>query len=1828
MKVLHFFLISTYICLIMADEEQEKVDKAEYKRLTGKVGGHKTYLTKLSNSIAEFVDGDERLEGERLIEAEQHQATIELRLVTLQSLFDDLLAIPLISDEDITNFDIYMRGIKSKLAKLKFKIDSSKSKSVPAPPGSTAETSAGLCDSAVKYPEIKLPKFGGGSTGTRDFRPFYQIFKALVEDKEGIPPIYKIQYLRSCLPEGSEAYNLVYHIPATAENYDLHIETLKGRYNNTAGEANRLRRSLMQVGTWSVCNSVDSQRRLVDHVKQNLALLTQIEEIESDDLKCLVTNMLEVLPDRLKFKVAEMRKEDRTVLAILDLLEVGIERKLEVKSFSDSAKKQPERRNHQPQSSKHYSYAYHSAGQVKEDRSRPCLYCHETGHTPHKCTKLSKESRAAIIEKERRCWNCLGEHPVRSCKAPSRCSCSQKGKHSQSLCGITPPWRVKSAKQSGGLKVDGTVDVASLITSEGSSPTFLSTIELEVDDKWGQPLKLRLLLDGAATHSYGKKGTVSRLPVIDKVGSIDMTVSTFSGLRKISTRMVELELPGNKSINLVLTDNICEPLHGNNLDQETRSELEQYQLADPASLIDKPLPIDILVGVDNFWKLVTDQVVRLKSGLVIMSTHFGWVLSGELSNKKSIVHGGTYLAHTLVTHGGWRDSRQYGLNAQDSWYNPQAHALCAQDLPVSGQEDLNEVKCDLEKFWDLDTLGIKPEREVSPVLENFLDTLKQDEDTGRYEVSLPQRSNIVNLPSNFNNSQRRLDSLWKKFSRPGNEEFARKYHAVIEDQLQQGVIERVVLSEAEIETLREKVSKPFGVNFIPHHGVLKERSDKVRPVYDGSACAYKGALSLNDCLLKGPNYMNLLAEVLLNFRLHSIVLLADIRKAFLQISVAKEDRDLLRFLWYDKDGNLEIYRFTRVPFGTGPSPFLLNATLRHHLEKTVADQSLLELLLRSIYVDDILTGGEDLQFVLELRKSLVPIFDKAAMELHGWNSNSAEVREALGVTDDNDDTVVLGVCWNRKVDVMGLNLEKVLRKPGRACTKRELLRATAQFYDPHGLLNPVVLVPKLLFRSVCSRKLKWDDELPEDVASKWIEWREQLPLLEEVRWQRHALLPGFDRLELHGFSDASKVAYSAAVYLKSSRGEVSQSHLVMCKNRVSPQKELSIPRLELMGALLLARLMAVVVAFLKPYQIDSIVYYTDSMNVLYWLRTEHKMWAVFVACRIKEINSLSNFIDWKYVPTKENPADLPTRGLKPAEIVNNKLWFHGPDFICSGRVVQDVDSSHPPAVCLQERRKVVHLVVPVETGVGSVMKIEDFSTAHKLFSRTVWYLRFMYWLAKKHLKNAGDRFDFSRPELYSQARLLWLKFTQAEHYSVELKFLKNNPATVPSGMKVPSSILKQLDLSLDQNGLLHVGTRLKHAPLPEAAKSPILLPSDSYLSKLFIKDTHHRLMHGGVRQVMDSIRGWSWIPQCRRTISKILRACVNCRKFQADFYPAPDPPPLPDFRVQKVDAWETIGVDHCGPFLAYPKPVFSTAKRGKPVKVYVLIFTCAVTRGVNLELVEDMSVESFMLGFRRFVSSHGLPSYILSDNGSTFVCAGKELTAILNHPKFQRYMGSRNIKWEHYLEYAPWWGGWIERLNRIFKSSLRKVLGGACVAMWEFYTFLKECEAVMNSRPLTYVYDDVQEGQAITPSMLWCGKDLTQLPPDMFTFRFGRKAPMTCKERLKHLSKRKTYFKTRFLKEYLTGLTERHATSRHGFDVREPKVGDTVLINDKASSKVKIPRNRWNLGRILTLHPGRDGKVRSVDVRMVVDKGEEPCVLRHKSPSQLVPLEAGDDSFW
>ena len=1806
-------------------------DQTEYDATMRTVGGHKRYLSKLANRSDGFVV-HEPLVGDTLIDATQLSEQMKQRVDLLQGMFDGLLGSEHMDDGAIDLFESYMAEVSAKLAKLKFMI--LKSTTPVKEPVDVKEPvwkkSAGLLDTAVKYPEIKLPTFSGGVNGIRDFRPFFQIFQALVEKKEDIPLIYKTQYLRECLPEHSEARRLIDYIPPTAENYDLIMSTLVSRYYNDPGEANRIRRELMSISGWPVCNSLESQRKLVDHVRMNLSLLKQVDSLDEEGMKNLSLDIIALLPERLKFKVAERDREDRDVSTILEMLEAGIMSKLEVRSFSDPAKKSVDQTRRPPPASRSHSYSYHGSGSSGQ-KGMPCVYCGESGHTPHSCTKKSKEERATVVGRGRRCWNCLSDqHQVRSCPHPSRCSCkhNKKDKHSQSLCGVPPPWRARGKSYHIGGSVAAGLN-AGCQTGADVSATYLSTVVVELPAKDGGQRKVRFLLDQCATHSYGRESSIDRLQVLDGP-AVDMTVSTFAGIRPISARMVKFCLPQIGEISVIATDSICEPMQGHRVSQSSGTELSGYQLADPSCVQDCSLPIDILVGVDNYWKIVTDEVVRLRSGLVLVATKFGWALSGRSPLHGSAIRGDTYLAHTLIC------GSMYGLNAQDTWYHSYSHTLCASEIKDvdlessisfigphshdvdsvdrSSDPDLEEVKCSLEKFWDLDTLGIKPDKEISPVLEDFQHTVVQDSVTGRYTVSLPQKRNIINLPSNYGSSLQRFNSLRSKLEKPGNEDYAQRYIAIFKDQLDQGIIEKVDLSDVDKKRLLEHGSSCCGEFYIPHHGVLKK--GKLRVVMDGSASAYKGALSLNQCLSVGPSLINLLAEVLLTFRLHSVVLLADICKAFLMVGVTVADRDLLRFLWFDEEGNVAVYRFTRVPFGTGSSPFLLNATLKHHFEKVVKDQTLLLLLSRSIYVDDILTGAETDEEVLQLRVEIESILQQAAMKLHGMDSNSAEVRKALGVEDEPDDKVILGVCWNRKRDDMCLNLERILLHSRGAASKRELLRGTSKFFDPHGLYSPVVLLPKLMFQKVCSRSYGWDDPLPEKIAKDWLDWQEQLPLLQGLSVQRQVLLPKHDRLELHGFSDASQSAYAAVIYILTFRGEEAASYLIMCKNRVAPQKRLTIPRLELMGALLLARLMAVVAAFLKHLKIDDMVYYTDSMNVLYWLRSEHRMWAVFVACRIKEINALSSFTSWKYVHTSLNPADIATRGMKPSELKESQLWWHGPVFLCTGRVDPEVDASCPTTACLQEKKKVVHVAVQVQSGVETVLKVEDFSSLSRLLSRTVLYLRFVYWVAKKFSKDSGDRFDFSLSDLYAQARRLWVKSVQAEYYAVELGFCRNNPTTIPSGMKVPTSLLKQLDLRLDQQGILRVGTRLKHAVIPESVKSPVLLPKESVFAKLVILDTHMRLCHAGVRQVLSSICGVFWIPQGRRTIAQIIRSCVNCRKVTAGFYPIPDPPPLPDFRVDKVHAFTNIGVDHCG-------PLYVKGDRGKRLKCYVLIFTCAVSRGVHLELVWDMSVKWFMLGFRNFVSRRGLPAFILSDNSKTFKCAAKELTTILNDVKFQKYMSGHNIRWQRYLEYSPWWGGWIERLNHVFKSSIHKVLGGSAVTFTELTSLLYEVEAIMNSRPISYVYDDANEGQAVTPSLLICGKDLTQLPPNMFDYRFDRKVPYTCRDRLKYLEKVKSYFWTRWTKEYLTELAEKHAAARKGMPVREPALDDIVLVKE-GSETVKVPRHKWLLGRVVALYEGRDGKVRSVDVRLAQLEEGKPCVLRHKSPRHLVPLECDE----
>ena len=197
-----------------------------------------------------------------------------------------------------------------------------------------------------------------------------------------------------------------------------------------------------------------------------------------------------------------------------------------------------------------------------------------------------------------------------------------------------------------------------------------------------------------------------------------------------------------------------------------------------------------------------------------------------------------------------------------------------------GVNDVSDINFNVNKLWDLETLGVK---ESDDVHEALLDKIKFN--GTKYSVKLPWKQGHGHLPTNYSNSLARMKGQIKRL---GNEpELLGEYDAIIKDQLESGITERV----SELETKKK-------VHYLPHQAVIRRDANttKLHIVYDASSKEGKRGLSLNDCLHVGPSLTPLLFDIFLRFRINPIVLIGDIEKAFLNVEVDREDRDYLRFL--------------------------------------------------------------------------------------------------------------------------------------------------------------------------------------------------------------------------------------------------------------------------------------------------------------------------------------------------------------------------------------------------------------------------------------------------------------------------------------------------------------------------------------------------------------------------------------------------------------------------------------------------------------------------------------------------------------------------------------------------------------------------------------------------------------------------------------------------------------------------------------------------------------------------------------------------------------------
>ena len=1533
--------------------------------------------------------------------------------------------------------------------------------------------------------------------------------------------------------------------------------------------------------------NVTRLRNLHDQIEAHYRGLEALRVDQITYSTIVVPMLMEKIPEGIRFNMIRSTEKKQINWGLDDLL-AALGKELEIRESHVSVFKSGgnQEKGTRPKREETVTASSLFVGGGK-DGKRKCVYCLKE-HAPEDCSNVKDiTERKSILIKYARCFVCLNsKHRAFECRNKVPCKIC-KGKHHVSICvGPNPANKETLPQQQPQPEPNAptlNVNAASWVGSTGSGDRVaLQTALAKVNAK--KESKVRVLFDTGSHKSFISAKAVSKLN-LRPVRSERLGILPF-GSREAEFSMREIvqvslhSLSGEKSVNLecYVVDDIADISNSHvEIAKKHYPHLHEIWFSD-VSRSEDTLCVDILIGSDALWEFHEGETKRGGPGEpVAVKTKLGWVLSGPLKVEgKSL----------------------------DSFGNSNVNFL----PHVKKTSEKMEIEENVNRLWDLDTLGIRQENEVHEiVIDEILFT------GTRYSVGLPWKIGHSKLPSNYANCLMRLQGQIRKFRK--NPHIFDECNKIITEQVEMGIIEQVSeLDEAET------------IHYLPSQTVVRAEAEttKVRLVFDASCKDRKAGTSLNDCLHVGPSLTPFLFDILLRFRENRVALVGDIEKAFLNIEINPADRDCLRFLWVKditaKEPEIIVYRYRTVVFGVRSSPFLLNAVLQHHV-KTYQEQDpeFVTKLLHSFYVDDLVSGCENTEKALGLYKKAKERMLEGGFKLRKWKTNDEELlkeiqkreseekqekssqedmsyaKETLGPTKDlGGKTKVLGIAWDSQKDELEFNLSKMVSESNKEKpTKRGILSTLASLFDPLGLISPVGITAKILFQELCKDKLGWDDPIPEDKSLMWKAWLDDLNQVKSVVLPR-CLYDGSEgevlSCQLHGFGDASMKAYCAVVYLVCETTKGTHVTLLCSKTRVAPLKGLSIPRLELLSARILAVLMDTVHNALKSQiKIDCMRYWLDSKTALYWIFNNGE-WKQWVQHRVSEILKLSKKENWGHVGGTDNPADLGSRGVSASHLRDSKLWWNGPSWLKKGR------SEWPKSLVLdesddvsKERKKVNVFATVVEEpqDICQVIDANRFSTLGKLLRVTAFVLRFIRNLKSKKEGKELNEGRLSVTEI-RQAEKLWIKQAQTT-FRNDANFKK---------------VSSQLDI-IEMDGVLVCKGRFENADMPVEAKYPTYLPKEHRLTELIITDCHVRSHHCGVKATLAELRSRFWISKGRQHVKKILNKCFVCRKLEGRPFNEPPTAPLPEYRVSEAPPFSNVGVDFAGPL--YVKGV-----KGKMVKCYICLFSCCVTRALHLELVTDLSAPTFLNCLRRFCARRGTPWLINSDNAKTFKSTAKLLKKLAKDPDVVDFLQSRRIEWKFNLEVSPWQGGHFERMVGCVKRCLRKVLGNAKLSIDELSTVLTEVESTLNSRPLTYCYSEFGE-EVLTPSHLLFGRRLTPLSTGFANYsNFDDNDPqLNLSKRFLYLTRKLSHFWNRWRREYLADLRETHRINNK--EPVEVKSGDVVLIQDDNAK-----RGMWKMGIIEEIIKGKDQQIRGAKVRKMARGKPE---FLNRPLQKLIPLE-------
>ena len=984
-------------------------------------------------------------------------------------------------------------------------------------------------------------------------------------------------------------------------------------------------------------------------------------------------------------------------------------------------------------------------------------------------------------------------------------------------------------------------------------------------------------------------------------------------------------------------------------------------------------------------------------------------------------------------------------------------------------------KCDeiLRKFWEIEeTMSDDGPMTVEEkhVAQHFNDNHFRDE-FGTFVVPLPRKQYTKPLGESRSIALRIFLHLERSLLA---KQQSAEFNSVMSEYFE--------LNHAEVVPPLDVDKTPDKIFYLPMHAVRKDSSSttKLRIVFDASAKTTSG-VSLNDTLLVGHTVHSSLADVLLRFRLHKVALVSDVSKMYRAIKLADPDKDLHRFVWRNNPNEpLTDYRMTRVTFGVSASSFAANMSLKQNAIDHAREYPLaVKAVHESFYVDDCLTGAESISEATKLQRQLQELFSKGGFLLRKWCSSDPAVLKHLTpelkdappqhpIPDANEYTKTLGIQWNSRMDHFRLTVADL--PPVKNVTKRSLVSDIAKTFDALGWFSPAVIKIKILLQRVWEQKVDWDDTVPKSIQEIWFRWRSELKLLSTKSIPR-CYFPKdkfTNSRELHGFCDASESAYAAVVYFRTTDtyGGVHVS-VVIAKTRVAPIKRLTIPRLELCGAHMLTKLLDHLKSLFQIPLCD-IYAWSDSTVVLNWLEGNPRRFKTYVGNRVSDIVACIPPSRWGHVKGLENPADCGSRGLFPSKLLERDLWWNGPGWLHE-------DSSHWPKMTepLQVPDLGEEVSVHVTIILYPIIPLDRYSSFTKLKRVTAWIKRF---IDNCHSQSPIRCSSLSADEM-SGAEGYWLTLSQWDHFENEFNSLKSD-RTINR-----ASILVSFSPFVDKTGLLRVGGRQNLSRKPYDLIHPIIIHGKHPLTKMIIKSEHIRLSHAGTTLVQSSLSRRYHIVGGRKVIRCVIRQCVICRKYAAKTANQ-IMGNLPLERITPDRPFANVGVDFAGPF--YVKYVY--VRKHTVVKAYACVFVSLSVKAAHLELVSDLTSSAFIACLRRFVARRGKPSLIMSDNGTNFVGANRELKEFCQfledqktHQAISEFCSNIHITWKFIPERAPHFGGLWEATVKSMKKHLKRVVGDHRLSFEELSTVLTQIEACLNSRPLTPLPNSEDCLEALTP---------------------------------------------------------------------------------------------------------------------------------------------------